>query len=84
MAPLDVLTFAMHLVAKEGQWLRAAELASMAAPYIHPKLQSITQRNFGAPDFDLENMTDAELRARIAELDSLLRIAAEPAADARS
>ena len=81
MVPLDVLTFTMHLVAKEGQWRRAAELASMAAPCIHSKLQSITRRNFGAPDFDPENMTDSELHVRTVELDSLLRIDAEPAVD---
>ena len=31
--------------------------------------------------FDPENMTDAELRVRIVELDALLRIDEEPAAD---
>jgi hypothetical protein len=76
MAPLDVLTFTMHLVAKEVSG-SAAELASMTTPYIHLKLQSITPMNFGAPDFDPENMTDAELRVRIVELDSLLRIATQ-------
>ena len=46
MTPLEVLTFGMHLAAKMGMWFKAVDIAEMAAPFVHPKLQVVVQNNF--------------------------------------
>lgn len=42
MSPLAVMLYAMWTYANRNNWDRASALASMAAPYIHPKLTSTT------------------------------------------
>jgi hypothetical protein len=42
----------------QGQWTMAAERARDAAPYLHPRLQSITQKD---ERIDLSKLTDDEL-----------------------
>ena len=46
MEPLDVMAFAMRLVAKEGQWLRAAELGKYDIPVYTPEATSCRANEF--------------------------------------
>src|SRR5258708_27464848 len=41
MTPKDVMIFTMHLMAKSGWWLKAAEIAEKVAKYVHPSLASV-------------------------------------------
>lgn len=41
MTPKDVMIFTMHLMAKSGWWLKAAEIAEKVAKYVHPVLSSV-------------------------------------------
>jgi hypothetical protein len=41
ITPLDCMLKAMRERASLGDWTGAADIAKMAAPYVHPKLQAI-------------------------------------------
>jgi hypothetical protein len=64
MSPREVMVKAMQIAAQAGWWFRAAELASAVAPYVHPKLQSVTTTT-GNPD---ESRSDDDLRAELDEI----------------
>jgi len=64
MSPREVIEFTMRLAAKAGWWFRAAELANMVAPYVHPKLQSTTLTNGNAD----ESRSDVDLAAELEEI----------------
>jgi hypothetical protein len=56
--PLEVMLEAMRQHWAQGQWERAAAIAKLAAPYVHPRLSSIEQKP--AP-IDVTKLTDEEL-----------------------
>lgn len=41
MSPLQVMLKAMSLEAAKGDWPKAAGLAGIAAPFVHPKLAAV-------------------------------------------
>ena len=41
MSPIEIMLRAASLAAAAGQWDKAAQLASLVAPYLHPKLSSV-------------------------------------------
>jgi hypothetical protein len=56
--PLEVMLAAMREHWAQGEWDRAAAIAKLAAPYVHPRLSSIEQKP--AP-IDVTKLTDEEL-----------------------
>ena len=62
LTPLEVMLFAMRTHADGGDWDKAAEVAKYAAPYIHPRLSSLSVATTGPT---VATATDAELDALI-------------------
>jgi hypothetical protein len=61
MSPLQVMLHAMSLEAEANRWPNAAKIAKEAAPYVHPRLSSVTMNaNFKRSIVDL---SDEELVA---------------------
>jgi hypothetical protein len=56
--PLEVMLEAMRQYWAQGEWDRAAAIAKVAAPYVHPRLSSIEEKP--AP-IDVTKLTDEEL-----------------------
>jgi hypothetical protein len=69
--PVEVMKIAMRVAAKAGWWFKAAELAEKVAPYVRPKLTSVTTTN-GNPD---ESRSDDDLAAELAEIRSRQTVA---------
>jgi hypothetical protein len=49
-------------------WFQSVDIAEMAAPFVHPKLQVVVQKNFF--ESDISSLSDAEIMARIAAIDA--------------
>jgi hypothetical protein len=60
--PAQVMLLTMRIFLRAGNWTRASEVAADVAPYIHHRLATIHTKNL---DDDPEQMTDAELLARL-------------------
>jgi hypothetical protein len=56
--PLGVMLEAMREHWAQGEWDRAAAIAKLAAPYVHPRLASIEQK---VSPIDVTKLTDEEL-----------------------
>jgi len=62
LTPIEVMLFAMRAHADNGDWDKAAEVARYAAPYIHPRLSSVSVETAVS---NLSTATDAELAAMV-------------------
>ena len=59
--PLEVLLESMHAARAEGERAEAVECAKAAAPYVHPKLASISPPTPVHEPLDYDVLSDTEL-----------------------
>ena len=59
--PLDVLLESMHAARAEGARAEAVDCAKAAAPYVHPKLASLSPPAPQTEEVDFTVLSDAEL-----------------------
>jgi hypothetical protein len=68
ITPLDALLYILRVRLDAGEMHHAAQVAAMAAPYVHAKL-SATDVRIRA---DISGKSDAELQAELDQLDRLI------------
>jgi hypothetical protein len=68
ITPLGALLYILRVRLDAGEMHHAAQVASMAAPYMHAKLSSMDVKLRA----DITGKTDAELQAELDQLDCLL------------
>ncbi len=70
MTALEIMQRAARLRAEAGDWNGAAFIAARLAPYVHPRLSAIVM-DATISDADVTTLTDEQLAARIAHLESV-------------
>ncbi len=70
ITPLEVMLEAMRSLHAGGALVQAAGLAKDAAPYMHARLSAVTM-DATLSDADVTTLTDEQLAARIAHLESV-------------
>jgi hypothetical protein len=68
ITPLEALLYILRVRLDAGEMHHAAQVAAMAAPYMHAKLTSVDMRVRA----ELGSKTDAELQAELEHLDTLI------------
>ncbi len=56
LTPIDVMMRAMTLAASAGAWDKAAQFASIVAPYLHPKLNALALK--ATVNQELDHLSD--------------------------